>query len=168
MKFRAGEIDLLIDGPWNLKDTQTALGDNVGLVLRPSGPSGAALPMNGIDGIFINPNSEHIAEAVEVALLMVSQENSQIFTNVGGHIPVRTDVSSTNPLINTFKLASATGFPRPQRAELTNYWMPFGKMINDVLVGTVDPTTGVMLACEEMNTLNGFSTYHVFLPVVKR
>lgn len=168
LKYRTGEIDFLIDGPWYLEDNRAALGVNTGVVPLPIGPSGPSLPLNGIDGFFINPISLRTADAVEVALQMVTQLNSQIFTNVGGHIPVRTDVTSVDPLINAFRLASATGLPRPQQAELVNYWVPFGEMMTEVLAGTVDPITGIRHACEEMNTLNGFPTYYVFLPAVKR
>lgn len=166
--FQAGAIDMIIDGPWNLADYQLSLGTNLGVALMPAGPVDVARPMNGVDGFYINPNTTNFTSTVELALFMTNQASSQIFTDIGEHIPVRTDVTSTNPLVTTFAQASVPGYPRPQGPELSNYWGPFGDMMTSVLSETVSPTTGVMIACDTMNQLNGFPVYKLYLPLVIR
>jgi arabinogalactan oligomer / maltooligosaccharide transport system substrate-binding protein len=161
------QIDMLIDGPWNLRWYQECLGDDLGLVLLPEGPDSAASPMNGIDGFFVNPNTDHFTSTIELALFMTNQPSAQIFTNVGGHVPTRTDVSSTDPLVNTFALASAQGWPRYQGPEMDNYWLPFGDMMTWVLAGVVSPEQGVRIACDRMNLYNGFGLA-TFVPFISR
>lgn len=166
--FTSGTVGMIINGPWVLNEYKTALGNNLGVALMPAGPINPAGPLNGIDGFYINPNTQNFTSTVELALFMTNQASSQQFTNIGGHIPIRTDVASTDPLINTFAQASAQGLPRPQSAAFGNYWSPFGDMINNVLSGLVSPATGVMIACDTMNHLNGFPVYKIYLPLVRR
>jgi hypothetical protein len=91
-----------------------------------------------------------------VALYMTNQTSSQIFTDIGGHVPVRSDVTSSDPLITEFALASAQGEPRPQIPEFNNYWDPFYTNLTDILNDVVTPKIGVMQACANMNELNEF------------
>jgi arabinogalactan oligomer/maltooligosaccharide transport system substrate-binding protein len=165
--FCSGQIDMLIDGPWNLMGYQDCLEDALGLVVLPSGPEGLAAPMNGIDGFFVNPNTDHFTTTVELALFMTNKVSAQIFTEVGGHVPVRKDVLPPDPLVQTFSLASAQGWPRYQGPEIGNYWGPFGDMMTWVLAGDVSPEKGVSIACDKMNWLNGFGP-HTFLPSINR
>jgi len=111
--------------------------------------------LNGIDGFYINPNSQNVAAAVELALFLTNAESSSIYTEVAGHVPIRSDVTASDPDVAGFALASATGFPRPQSKEFGNYWGPFGDMVTKVLEGTIDPATGVTDACKAMNEANG-------------
>ena len=153
--FRQGEAAMLINGPWALGDYKADLGDNLGVVPLPAGPGGPATPLNGIDGFYINPNSQNVDGAVELALFLTSQESSQIYTDKAGHVPVRSDVTAADPLIAAFAAASATGYPRPQSVEFANYWGPFGDMFTKVLEGASSPADGVYEACAAMNTAGG-------------
>lgn len=167
-QFLSGTIDMFINGPWALGDYQATMGSNLGVALLPTGPMDLARPMNEIDGFYINPNTINFTSTVELALFMTNQASSQIFTDIGGHIPVRTDVTSKNALVNTFAQASAQGSPRPQNEQLNNYWAPFNDMVINVLSGTTSPTTEVMVACDTMNQLNGFPIYKLYLPLIIR
>ena len=153
--FRQGEAAMFVNGPWALADYKKDLGDNLGVVPMPAGPAGPASPLNGIDGFYINPNSQNILSAVELALFLTNTESSQIYTDSAGHVPIRSDVTSADALIAAFAQASATGFPRPQSAEFANYWAPFGDMFTKVLEGAVSPADGVTEACAAMNAASG-------------
>jgi arabinogalactan oligomer/maltooligosaccharide transport system substrate-binding protein len=154
-EFRSGEAGLYINGPWELADNQKALGDKLGVAPIPAGPNGPSGPLNGIDGFYINPNSQNIASAVELALFLTGQASSQAYTDEAGHVPIRSDVTSSDELLAGFASASSTGFPRPQSAEFGNYWGPFGDMVTKVLEGEASPVDGVAEACAAMNTANG-------------
>jgi arabinogalactan oligomer/maltooligosaccharide transport system substrate-binding protein len=160
-----GQVDMLIDGPWRLFDYRSGRG-NFSVALMPSGPSGAATPLNGIDGFYVNPNTKQYKRSLDIALFMTSQASSQQFTTIAGHVPIRSDVSAGNDdLVETFAKASALGFPRPQSAEFSNYWDIFGNMFTTVLSGTVTPEVGVRTAAREMNIKNGFT--YTYLPIIK-
>jgi arabinogalactan oligomer/maltooligosaccharide transport system substrate-binding protein len=153
--FRQGEAAMFVNGPWALGDYKKDLGDKLGVAPMPDGPKGPASPLNGIDGFYLNPNSKNIDGALELALFLVSQASSQIYTDKAGHVPVRSDVTSADPLISAFAAASATGYPRPQSAEFANYWGPFGDMFTKVLEGAMTPADGVAEACKAMNDASG-------------
>jgi arabinogalactan oligomer/maltooligosaccharide transport system substrate-binding protein len=125
------------------------------VAVLPAGPKGKANPLNGIDGFYINPNSKNVLSAVELALYLVGQESSQIYTDQAGHVPIRSDVTSADEFITAFAQASSTGFPRPQSAEFANYWAPFGDMFTKVLEGAATPADGVAEACAAMNAASG-------------
>jgi arabinogalactan oligomer/maltooligosaccharide transport system substrate-binding protein len=167
-QFASGQTNILINGPWELENLRAALGGNLGVAILPAGPVDVARSLNGIDGFYVNPNTQDITATVELALFMTNQSSSQVFTDIGGHIPIRSDVASTDPLVNIFSQVSAQGYPRPQSAEFSNYWGPFGDMVTSVLADAVSPTTGVMIACDTMNQLNGFPVFKVYLPLLRR
>jgi arabinogalactan oligomer/maltooligosaccharide transport system substrate-binding protein len=155
--FLNGTAGMFLNGPWALAGYEDALGSNLGVAVLPAGPAGLARPMDGIDGFYVNPNSSQPATAVDVALYMTNRASSQIWTDTGGHVPIRSDVTSSNANINTFATASAQAEPRSQRPQLDNYWGPFQTMVDDVLAGNTTPTAGVREACLQMNELNGFT-----------
>jgi arabinogalactan oligomer/maltooligosaccharide transport system substrate-binding protein len=170
--FRQGQVDMIVNGPWVLGDYKSDLGENLGVVPMPAGPGGAAGPLSGIDGWYVNVNAspEKQAEAVKLALALTTAEAQKIYADVAGSPSVRSDVTATDPLVNQFALAGSTGFPRPQSAEFGNYWAPFGDMVTKVLEGKSTPAEGVKEACDAMNKANnktaGGATTAVTLPEV--
>ncbi|MEK6573603.1 MAG: ABC transporter substrate-binding protein, partial [Chloroflexota bacterium] len=116
---------------------------------------GKANPLNGIDGFYINPNSKNVDAAVELALFLTGAESSQIYTNEAGHVPIRSDVTASDPLLAGFAEASASGFPRPQSKEFGNFWGPFGDAWTKAVEGALTPEEAVKEACAAMNTANG-------------
>jgi arabinogalactan oligomer / maltooligosaccharide transport system substrate-binding protein len=153
--FQTGKLNAMVDGPWLTADLKTALGDKLAVAPIPAGPSGGkANPMTGTDGWYINPNSANLDLAVQFALTMVGTANEQVFTDEAGHIPAAPSVTINDPLVQGFADAAAGGLPRPQNAELNNYWGNFGNALNEVLDKAADPTTAIATACTTMNTAN--------------
>ena len=152
--FREGTAGMFVNGPWALADYKKDLGDKLGVAILPSNIDKAD-PLNGIDGFYINPNSKNIPGAVEVALYFTNKDSSQYYTDHAGHVPIRSDVTSSDPLIAAFAEASASGFPRPQSAEFANFWTPFGDAWTKVIEGASTPTDAVKEACAAMNAANG-------------
>ncbi|MEK7310876.1 MAG: extracellular solute-binding protein, partial [Chloroflexota bacterium] len=153
--FRQGEAAMFVNGPWALADYKKDLGDKLAVVPMPAGPGGKANPLNGIDGFYINPNSKNVDAAIELALFLTGAESSQIYTNEAGHVPIRSDVTASDPLLAGFAEASATGFPRPQSKEFGNFWGPFGDAWTKAVEGALTPEEAVKEACAAMNTANG-------------
>ncbi len=156
-QFQTGEINAIIDGPWQTADFRTALADNLAVAPIPAGPSGAANPFTGTDGWYINPNLEpdQAKLAVDVALALSAPAAEQIFVDEAGHVPANPVVSITDPITQGFADAAEAGLPRPQNAEFGNWWGPFGDALNKVMDAGADPATAVTDACALMNEASG-------------
>jgi len=152
--FRQGQYDMIVNGPWVLGDYKKDLGDKLGVVPMPTGPKGPAMPLSGIDGWYINPNTNNAKAAVDLALYIFSADGLKTYADVAGDPPARTDVTAADPLVKAFADAAAAGFPRPQSAEFGNWWTPFGDMLTKVVEGKATPADGVKQACADMNKAN--------------
>jgi arabinogalactan oligomer/maltooligosaccharide transport system substrate-binding protein len=123
--FREGKIAATFNGNWALGDYKTALGDKLAVAPIPAGPAGPASPLLGVDGFYINPNSANQEAAVEVALYLTNAAAQTIMMDEAGHVPGRTDVTITDPLVQGFVDAFASATVRPQVAQLDKYWANF-------------------------------------------
>src|SRR5207245_5266629 len=95
--FKAGKINLIVDGPWASGGYKDALKDNLAVAPMPSGPKGPSKPLTGVDGCYINTNSKSPDLAVSFALEMVKAENEQVFVAKAGHIPAHTTTKIRHP-----------------------------------------------------------------------
>ncbi len=152
--FKEGEIDMLVDGPWAAGGYVEAI-PNLGVAPMPEGPGGPALPLTGVDGWLVNPNTEDPQMAVDVALALTSPEAQEIFANTAYHIPAAESVTIDDPISEQFATAVESGLVRPQIAELNNFWGNFGNALDLVLATGADPETAIADACAAMNEANG-------------
>jgi arabinogalactan oligomer/maltooligosaccharide transport system substrate-binding protein len=124
--FSEGKMAAITNGNWAMGDYKTALGDKLGVAPLPAGPSGPATPFLGIDGFYINPNSTNKEAALKVALYLTNAASQTAMMNDAGHVPVRTDVTISDPLIQGLVDAFNTGSTiRPQVPQLGLYWSNF-------------------------------------------
>jgi arabinogalactan oligomer/maltooligosaccharide transport system substrate-binding protein len=151
--FKEGKADMIVNGPWALGDYKKALGDNLAVAPMP-GDTKPAGPLTGVDGFYVNPNSQNIEGAVALALFLTSPESMKVYVDKAGHVPVNTKVTASDPLVQAFALASATGVARPQVPELSNFWGNFGDAITKILDAGADPKTAIAEACTKMNEAN--------------
>jgi arabinogalactan oligomer/maltooligosaccharide transport system substrate-binding protein len=156
-QFQTGEINAIIDGPWQTADFRTALGENLAVAPIPAGPAAAANPFTGTDGWYINPNldPEQAQLAVDTALALTSAESMQTFVDDAGHVPANPAVSITDAITQGFSDAAAAGLPRPQNEQFNNWWGPFGDALNKVIDTGADPATAVADACGLMDEASG-------------
>jgi arabinogalactan oligomer/maltooligosaccharide transport system substrate-binding protein len=118
--FTEGKAAAITNGNWAMGDYRKALGDKLAVT------AGPAKPMLGVDGFYFNPNSTNQASALEVALYLTNAASQTVMMNEAGHVPVRTDVKITDPLIQGLVDAFNKGATiRPQVAELGKYWSNF-------------------------------------------
>ncbi len=123
--FSEGKVAAITNGNWAMGDYKKALGDKLGVAPLPSGPGGASNPMLGVDGFYFNPNSTNKEAALEVALYLTGKAAQTAMMNEAGHVPARTDVEVTDPLIKGLLEAFKTGYVRPQVPQLGLYWSNF-------------------------------------------
>jgi arabinogalactan oligomer/maltooligosaccharide transport system substrate-binding protein len=152
-QFQTGEINAIIDGPWQTADFRTALGENLAVAPIPAGPAGPANPFTGTDGWYINPNLDDTQAqlAVDVALALTSPAAMQVFVDDAGHVPANPTVTITDPITQGFADAAAAGLPRPQNAQFGNWWGPFGNALNEVIDTGADPAASISEACTLMD-----------------
>ncbi len=155
--FQNGSIDAIIEGPWKTADYKDAYGDKLGVAAIPAGPKGAANPMVGVDGWYINPNltGTRLDNAVNFALYLTSPKIEQYFIDLSGHIPANSNLKITDPITQGFAVAVATGYPRPLVPEMDNFWGPFGTAYSNVTELGADAVASVKEACAKMNVANG-------------
>jgi len=159
-QFQTGEINAIIDGPWQTADFRTAfdtLGHELAVAPIPDGPSGSANPFTGTDGWYINPNldTDQAELAVNVALAMTSAASMQVFVDDAGHVPANPIVTITDPITQGFADAAAAGLPRPQGPTFNNWWGPFGNALNEIIDTGADAATSIGNACSLMDEASG-------------
>jgi serine/threonine protein kinase len=124
--FTTGKAALFTNGNWVLGNLKEALGDKLAVIALPAGPGGPATPMIGVDGFYLNPNSQKKEAALQVALFLTNTASQTVMMNMGGHVPVRTDVNITDPLIKNLTSAFNKGATsRPMTPQLNRYWENF-------------------------------------------
>lgn len=153
--FLGGKADMMINGYWEIQNFKNALGDKLALAPIPAGEQYPSTPDVETDGIYINPHSNHIKQALDLALYLTSPEGQQILANVGYMPPVRYDVAGIDPIIAEFAKLADSGYIFPKDPGIGNFWNPFNEALANLLNGQSDPKTAVTKACAEMNKLNG-------------
>ena len=149
--FNEGKLAAIMNGNWAMGDYRKALGDNLAVAALPAGPGGPATPMLGVDGFYFNPNSANQEAALEVALYLTNAASQTVMMNQAGHVPVRTDVTITDPLIQGLVDAFNKGATiRPQVPELGKYWSNFCGS-GDIYEKGVKPADFVKAAVEAAN-----------------
>ncbi len=123
--FQEGKIVGITNGNWAMGDYQKALGANLAVAPLPAGPKGPSKPLLGVDGYYINPNSQNKQAAIDVALYLTGKAAEQIMMDQAGHVPAISGVNITNPLIQSLVDAFKTSIVRPQDAQLDKYWANF-------------------------------------------
>jgi arabinogalactan oligomer/maltooligosaccharide transport system substrate-binding protein len=149
-----GGYHLALTGSWNLRPFQQNLGRNFGVDVLPAGPNGPAAPFVGYDGFFLNPNSQNIPAAVSLIQFMTSPESAQYFSDIGGQLPVRTDVASNDPLFAPFQQSAASGVFRPFSPD-SEFRAIFDNMYIQVLENSIPAEQAVQDACQAWDDFLG-------------
>lgn len=148
--FTEGKVAAITNGNWAMGDYKNALGDKLAVAPLPSGPGGPANPLLGVDGFYFNPNSQNKEAALEVALYLTNAKSQTLMMNEAGHVPGRTDVTITDPLILGLFEAFKTAYVRPQVPQLGLYWSNFCGT-DQVFEAGVSPEEWVKTATENAN-----------------
>jgi maltose-binding protein MalE len=130
-------------------DYQKALGENLGVVALPAGPGGNADPLLGVDGYYINPNSQNKEAAIEVAMYLTGAK-AETEMMKAGHVPAITTANVTDPLLQGLLEAFKNGYVRPQVTQMGLYWSNFCGT-DQVFEAGVDPATWVSEATANAN-----------------
>jgi arabinogalactan oligomer/maltooligosaccharide transport system substrate-binding protein len=122
--FTEGKMVGITNGNWAMGDYQNALKDNLAVAPLPAGPKGPATPLLGVDGYYINPNSQNQAAAIDVALYLTGAAAEEEMMKAG-HVPAITTANVTNPLLQSLVTIFKNATVRPQSLEMSKYWTNF-------------------------------------------
>ncbi len=147
--FREGKIVAITNGNWAMGDYRNALGDKLAVAPLPAGPGGPANPLLGVDGYYINPNSQNKEAAIAVALYLTGAKAENLMMKAG-HVPAITTATVTDPLLQGLQAAFKNGYVRPQVSQLGLYWTNFCGT-DQVYEKGVDPATWVKEATAASN-----------------
>lgn len=153
--FVSGDYTISVNGSWELNKFNSVLGEDLGVAPLPPGPAGEPTPLIGVEGIFINPNSQNKEAAQAIAQYLSGTEILKIFADISGVLPARVDVATKNPYLQGLDLTNVNGAAIPSEEAFTKYWEPFGEMYLRVLSGEISPQDGVITACSAVNSANG-------------
>jgi arabinogalactan oligomer/maltooligosaccharide transport system substrate-binding protein len=151
--FISGGTDSILNGSWAIPEYRSELGERLGIVRMPGGPGGSANPLASFTGIFINPQSQNLQNAIKLAGYLAGRESVQRFAGIDGFIPVRNDIPAEDDLAELIA-AGAEAKKSYTNSEFANYWLPFQQMYEDVIYQGADPYQALLGACSVMNSSN--------------
>ena len=151
-KFKAEQIGMIIDTSSELPVFAQALGDHLASLPIPAATNPAS-PIVQETGFYLNPKSQNLKVAMDVALTLSSAQAQTAY--MGDYwVPTRSDVQVKDPAIKGFVTGAQNGYPIPQAAWFNNWEGPFQEMINQVLTNQFGIFDAIRLACNKMDTLN--------------
>ncbi len=147
--FQEGKIAGITNGNWAMADYKKGIGDNLAMAPLPAGPGGKANPLLGVDGYYINPNSQNKEAAIAVAMYLTGAKAEGEMMQAG-HVPAITTATVTDPLLQGLLDAFKDGYVRPQVPQLGLYWTNFCGS-DQIFEKGVDPATWVKDATAASN-----------------
>jgi len=151
-QFLAGEADIFLDNIRSLNEYRENSGDDLGVAPLPDGPSGPASPWVNLDGVYVNSFSKDIPTAMDLALYLTNRGSAQIFADVAGRIPARSDVVLNDPELEQLLGSVNHSEPMLPKEIAVDYWLAFGELFSQVLDGQISPQEGLVKACAQINS----------------
>lgn len=145
--LRDGSINAMFTGSWDAASIKEILGDNMGVAALPTytlnGEEKQMLAYAGSKAIGVNPHSEHMVQAVELAVYLGSAEAQRLHYELRTVIPCNTELLNdpaiaSDPVViaqnNTFDFTSIL---QPFVQQMNNCWTPVENMGKGIRNGTV-------------------------------
>jgi len=105
-----------------------------------------------LEGVYVNSYSEDIPAALELAVFLTNRESAQLFADVIGRIPVRTDIVLNDPELEKLLASVNHSEPMLPKEIAVNYWLAFGELFRQVLEDQISPQEGLVQACAMINS----------------
>ena len=148
--FLAGEVDLIFDVP-AAAAAYRARKPTIAGVAFPPGPAGPAVPMVGVEGWYVSPNSPSPDLAASFAQAMTDIAAEQVFAARAGHIPAHPGSAIDDPIAEAIAATIVPAGIRPQGATADAFRTAFTEALEGVLNEGDDPADAVSEACTQMN-----------------
>ena len=151
--FASRGAPLLLGYSAHTDELSLSLGTELGLAPLPGGPAGPAVSPLTVSGFFVNPNSSNPQAAVDLALYLTDQAAAQRWVDQAGLVPVRGDITLSDPLLIAQTKLAANGLGI--NAWPQGFLAPFTALFDQVLLQGVDPLEALQQACKIMNDARG-------------
>jgi arabinogalactan oligomer/maltooligosaccharide transport system substrate-binding protein len=137
--FANGESAFMVTGPWNIS-AFTDAGLTVSVHPIPSAGGETATPFVGVQGFFVNAQSENQLLANTFLLDYVATDEVQTaLYESGGRIPALTSasdaVAADDPIVAGFAAAGEVGVPMPSLPQMGSVWEFWGTTQADIISG---------------------------------
>lgn len=136
--LRDGSINALFSGSWDMEAVKTVLGDNLGVASLPTfmlnGQEKQMKAYAGTKAIGVNPNSKHMAAAVELATYLGSSEVQELHYKLRNVVPCNTKLLEDGEIASDMLVAAQndtfnrTSILQPFVAAMNNCWTPVENM----------------------------------------
>lgn len=135
-QFYAGQVGMMVDGPWNLTNIKTYGDFEIGVAPVPIGSAGRLSPMNG-SGFGVSSQSKNKEAAYKALAVITSSDSLGKLAGWGRALPARASVRNVYYATNDFveglepvvELAISTEFSKPYLTPKN--WQQVYKTINE-------------------------------------
>jgi arabinogalactan oligomer/maltooligosaccharide transport system substrate-binding protein len=141
--FKEGKVAAVINGPWAIRDYQSA-GIDVGVAPIPSVDGKPAQTFIGVKGWYLSAYSKYPKYATDLMMFLTSKDALKSRFQDTGEIPPREDLASdpviaNDPLVSGFAAQAKTGVPMPNIPEMGLVWEPINNALNFIASGKQTP-----------------------------
>ena len=140
--FKNGESPFIVGGPWMIESFE---GLDLSIDPIPSAGGQTAQPFVGVQGFYLNNQSENKLVANDFLVNFLSTEEAQTALYEAGNRPPALTVSADkaaaeDPIIAGFRAVGADALPMPSIPEMASVWSFWG-VTEAAIVGGADPIT---------------------------
>lgn len=145
--LRDGSINAIFSGSWDANAVQEALGENMGVAALPAytlnGEEHQMMAYAGSKAIGVNPNSDNMVAAVELAVYLGSAKAQELHYDLRGVIPCNETLLengdlATDPLVQAqTRTFNETSVLQPFVSQMNNCWTPAENMGKGIRNGSV-------------------------------
>lgn len=138
--FEAGNVGVVISGPWNIPSYSAALGDSLATAPLPTFDGEQPATFSGVKAWMVSGWTEHEYWATDLAIFMTNYESSLHYYEVAGEMPPRAEILedpivTENPLIEGFAAQAQVAQPMPNIPEMSDVWEPMGDALQFLAQG---------------------------------
>ena len=145
--LRDGSINAMFTGSWDANSIKEALGDNMGVASLPTytlnGEEKQMLAYAGSKAIGVNPNTDYMVPAIELAVFLGSSEAQKAHYEMCCTIPCSTELLE-DPVISSDEVVIAqndtfnnTSILQPFVSKMNNCWTPVENMGKGIRNGSI-------------------------------
>lgn len=145
--LRDGSINAIFSGSWDANAVQEALGENMGVAALPAytlnGEEHQMMAYAGSKAIGVNPNSDNMVAAVELAVYLGSAKAQELHYDLRSVIPCNETLLengdlATDPLVQAqTRTFNETSILQPFVSQMNNCWTPVENMGKGIRNGSV-------------------------------
>ena len=139
--FKNGQSPFIIGGPWMLEQFE---GMDLAIDPIPSAGGQPAQPFVGVQGFYVNAQSDNALLANDFLVNFMSTEEAQLaLYEVGNRPPAliaAADTASSDPITAGFREVGSQAVPMPSIPEMGSVWAFWGVTEAGIVNGSTEPT----------------------------